>query len=582
MSLIAELKRRNVFRVGVAYAIVAWLLVEVASVVLPALHLPDWALTLLVVLIVAGFPLALILAWAFELTPEGIKRDSDVDPDEAVTRTKGRKLDFAIIGLLAIAVVFLVVDNYILEADPVSTAEAVEREKSIAVLPFVNMSSDPEQDYFSDGISEEILNELAQLPGLRVASRTSAFTFRGENRNMGEIAAKLNVVYVLEGSVRKAGNRIRIAAQLIDARNEKHLWSETYERDLVNVFEIQSEIARAVARKVEIELSPEQEAQLASIQTVKPEAHEAYLRGRYEAEKFTEEGAANAVEHYREALAADPAYAAAYASLAHAYIDLGQPLGGMPYREAMLAARSAALKAIELDASLPAAYAALGAVSWLYDWDWETAGQMFKRAIELNPNSASNRSIYGLFLSSMGRHEEGIAQGTRAVDLDPSSLGMRVMRAEQYYVARDFERSIAECKRLIDINPTYQRAYSVASWSYVVLGNYEQAIEADRVSGDLTAEETASLRAAYTNLGNDGYWHWYLGLYEAQPNISHSSIAWAHAQLGNVDAAFASLDEAFELREGTLTLLREEPFFDSIRGDPRFSELLRRMNFPDR
>jgi len=296
MPLIAELKRRNVIRVGVAYAIVAWLLLEVASVIFPGLHLPDWTLTFLIVLVAAGFPLALILAWAFELTPEGLKREAEVDRTESTTRTKGRKLDFAIIGLLALAVVFLVVDNYVLEAEPeraevaaeqIPAAEPVEREKSIAVLPFVNMSSDPEQEYFSEGISEELLNELAQLPGLRVASRTSAFTFKGENRNMGEIAAILKVSYVLEGSVRKSGNRVRIAAQLIDASNEKHLWSEIYDRELTDIFAIQSEIARAVSRKVKIELSPKQEAVLANTQAVNPEAHEAVLRGRYEAEKFT-------------------------------------------------------------------------------------------------------------------------------------------------------------------------------------------------------------------------------------------------------------------------------------------------------
>ncbi len=422
MSLIAELKRRNVFRVGAAYAIVAWLLVEVASVVLPTFEAPDWVMKVLTFLVILGFPLALIFAWAFELTPKGIKRETAVDPAESITSKTGRKLDFAIIGLLAVAVVYFAVDKFVLEADTelteataeqVPAAESVAREKSIAVLPFVNMSSDPEQEYFSDGISEEILNVLAQVPGLRVASRTSAFTFKGDNRNIGEIAAILKVNHVLEGSVRKSGNRVRIAAQLIDASNEKHLWSETYDRELIDIFAIQSEIARAVARKIKIELSPEKEALLANTQAVDPEAHEAYLRGQYEAAKFTADSYTRAMEHYQRALLADPEYAPAYAGLANAYFMLGQPLVVLPHHEAMPEAKSAALKALELDPSLPDAYTALAHVTWMYEWDWKTADQMFRRAIELNPNSAHARSIYGIYLSSMGQHEEAIAEGDR-------------------------------------------------------------------------------------------------------------------------------------------------------------------------
>jgi hypothetical protein len=206
MPFIAELKRRNVFRVGVAYAIVGWLLLEVASVILPALHLPDWALTLLVVLVVAGFPLALILAWAFELTPEGIKRETDVDPAESVRHSTGRKLDFAIIGLLVIAVAYFAFQG----GDPIPPTGSNGQVKTIAVLPFANMSGDPEQEFFSDGISEELLNVLAKVKGLRVTSRTSAFAFKGTNTSVPEIAEKLGVEHVLEGSVRMAGDRVRI------------------------------------------------------------------------------------------------------------------------------------------------------------------------------------------------------------------------------------------------------------------------------------------------------------------------------------------------------------------------------------
>jgi TolB-like protein/Tfp pilus assembly protein PilF len=515
-----------------------------------------------------------------------------VDSDESTTRTKGRKLDFAIIGLLVIAVVYFAVDKFVVESEPeqaelaaeqAPAAEPVEREKSIAVLPFVNMSSDPEQEYFSEGISEEILNELAQLPGLRVASRTSAFTFKGENRNMGEIAAILRVSYVLEGSVRKSGNRVRIAAQLIDASNEKHLWSEIYDRELTDIFAIQSEIARAVSRKVKIELSPKQEAVLANTQAVNPEAHEAVLRGRYEAEKFTADSYKRAIEHFERALVADPEYAPAYVGLANAYFMLGQPLAAMPHREAMPEAKKAALKALELDPSLPDAYSALASVNWIYDWDWKTADQMFRRAIELNPNSADAHSDYGIYLSAMGRHAEALAHGRRAAELDPLDLGGRAVRAEYYVLARDYERAIKELQRLIEIEPTFQRAYVVLTWIYDVLGEYGKAIEAYRMAGKFTDEETASWRASYKGQGREGYWRWLLESYEAERskgNAEPIGSAGAYAHLGDADAAFAFLDEAFEMRHGDLTFMKADPYWDPIRDDPRFADLLRRMNFP--
>jgi TolB-like protein/Tfp pilus assembly protein PilF len=489
---------------------------------------------------------------------------------------------------LAIGIVYFAVDKFVLEqaevtADSVLTAESVAREKSIAVLPFVNMSSDPEQEYFSDGISEEILNVLAQVPGLRVASRTSAFTFKGENQNMGEIAAILKVKHVLEGSVRKSGNRVRISAQLIDASNEKHLWSETYDRELIDIFAIQSEIARAVARKIKIELSPEKEALLANTQAVDPEAHEAYLRGQYEAAKFTADSFTNAIEHYQKALLADPEYAPAYAGLADAYLMLGQPIGALSHREAMPAAKAAALKALELDASLSDAYTALASVTWLYEWDWKTADQMFRRAIELNPNSAHARSIYGIYLSTMGQHEEAIAEGARVAELDPLSLLGRALRAESYEYTREYERAIEECRRVIEIEPAFLRAHLLLSWIYENSGKYDQAIGAYGVAKNLTDEEVESFRAAYAGAGREGYFRWRLERLEAEQSkgyVNSVSFARVYAQLGDSDAAFASLDEAFELRDGSLTFLNVDPYWDPIRADPRFANLLRRMNYP--
>ncbi len=280
MSLIAELKRRNVFRVGVAYAIVAWLLLEVASVIFPGLHLPDWTLTFLIIVILAGFPLALIVAWAFELTPEGIKLETAVDSTEPVTRKARSKLDFAIVGLLVIAVVYFAVDKFVLEGGRIPATGSNGQVKTIAVLPFANMSGDPEQEFFSDGISEELLNVLAKVKGLRVTSRTSAFAFKGKDISIPEIAEKLGVEHVLEGSVRMAGDRVRITTQLIDVETDSHLWTASYDRELSDIFAVQDEIAAKVGEALKVALLGVDSTLIRSIPETSIDVYSDYLLAR--------------------------------------------------------------------------------------------------------------------------------------------------------------------------------------------------------------------------------------------------------------------------------------------------------------
>jgi len=320
MSLIAELKRRNVFRVGVAYAIVAWLLVEVASVFLPALRLPEWTLTFLVVVILAGFPLALVLAWAFELTPEGIKREAEVDRTDSTTHVTGRKLDFTIIGLLAIAVVYFAVDKFVLEVESEeSPGGSPPSIRSLAVLPLENLSGRKDQEYFTIGMTEAVISQLAKIASLSVVSRTSVMQYTGVRMPMAEIASKLGVDAVIEGSVLRAGDVVRITVQLIDARNDRHLWAESYERDLRDVLALQSEVARAIAREIQLVLSPTDRERLDITRPVNPEAYDAFLKGSY---FQNQRGALNhvrAVEFLERAVALDPEYAPAWAALAYGY-----------------------------------------------------------------------------------------------------------------------------------------------------------------------------------------------------------------------------------------------------------------------
>ena len=334
MSIFRELKRRNVIKVAIAYAVVAWLLIEVTATVFPILKLPDWSVTLVTAFVLIGFPVALIFAWAFEITPEGIKREKDVDRNQSITHITGRKFDYIIIAALILALGFFAFDKFVL--DPSRDAELVQvttdavieqvtesgksgiADKSIAVLPFVNMSSDPEQEYFSDGISEELLNVLVHVDDLRVASRTSSFAFKGENKNLAEIADILKVSYLLEGSVRKAGNRVRITAQLIEAASDQHLWSEIYDRDLTDIFAVQEEIANAIvaALRGSLELEVAREISVLAA-TTNMSAYDSYLKGR---ELFiARTDLEKSVALFEQAVALDPRFARAWEGLAAIY-----------------------------------------------------------------------------------------------------------------------------------------------------------------------------------------------------------------------------------------------------------------------
>jgi TolB-like protein/Tfp pilus assembly protein PilF len=497
MSLIAELKRRNVFRVGVAYAIVGWLLVEVASVVLPALHLPDWALTLLVVFVVAGFPLALILAWAFEMTPEGIKREVEVDRTESITRVTGRKFDFAIIGLLALAVVYFAVDKFVLEQVEV-TAESVARERSIAVLPFTNLSDDAGNEYFSDGISEELLNTLTRVTSLRVASRTSSFSFKGSNTAIPEIAAQLNVNHILEGSVRKAGNKVRITAQLIDVESDSHLWSDTYDRELDDIFSIQKEIATNIVAELTQTLSAG-EAVATSITppTANMAAYEIYLQGRYLLALRGSENLEEAARLFEQAVEIDDSFAAAYAALGKTYALLPGYRGVSDSRSFTEKSEAAIDKALQLDPDQTEALIARGHNATIFRWEWDEARAAFEHALRINPNDAEVHNFYGDYfkvigdfanaekferrameldlladvhardlaylMMLIGRYDEALVYAQRALELHVSAVGYDALIMSQLYL-KNFEAARQAILRL-EALPGVDRAWHVPLWT---------------------------------------------------------------------------------------------------------------------
>jgi TolB-like protein len=475
-ELLAELRRRNVFKVGVAYALVAWLLIEVAHTAFPTLQLPDWTITLVTVLLIMGFPVALVIAWAFELTPEGIKRAEEMTTAESITHLTGRKLDFAIIGLLAIAVIFLVVDNYILGDD---------REKSIAVLPFANISLDPEDAYFADGIHDEILAQLSKIRDLKVISRTSVMSYREENRPpLPEIATKLGVANILEGSVRLAGNRVRITIQLIEAASDAHLWTETYDRELTaaNIFSIQSDVATTVAEALRAALSPEEQDRLASAPTENLAAYEAYLLGRQRLARLTAAASAEAVEYFQQAIELDPEFALAYAGLADSYVVQvyfgGLPsVGGSASEEGLAKAQAAADKALALDDQLGEVYKSLAGIKHQRQ-DLQGAEAMYRRALELNPNYAMAHAWYGdLLRSYLGRPEEALALHKKAADLDPLSVEIITSVGMTLESLGRFDEALARYQRAIEINPAYTEPYIfIGDHYWSVSGRIDEAV----------------------------------------------------------------------------------------------------------
>ena len=416
--LFAELKRRNVYKVAVAYAVAGWLLVQVATQVFPFLEIPNWVVRLVIALVMIGFPIALVIAWAFEATPEGIKRTEDVDLSGQRVPKKHAWIYIVVIAAALSATLFLL--GRYTAGNKTSASPAAISNKSIAVLPFVNMSADKGDEYLSDGVSEELIAALSKITGLQVKARTSSFAFKGKNEDIQKIGELLHVSHLLEGSVARAGNKLRITAQLIQASDGNHLWSETYDREMQDIFAVRSEVAQQVAATLEIRLLGEEKKRLDQKPTENIEAYNLYRQGRYYADKFSQDGFKKALGFYQQAIEKDSRFALAYAGMADTYV-LAADLY-IPPREAFSKAKEAALKATELDETLAEAHASLGFVHFHYDWDWAAAEKEFKRALTLNPQSVRAHTLYTEYLAGMGRFNEAYDQGRRALELDPLSI----------------------------------------------------------------------------------------------------------------------------------------------------------------
>ena len=480
MSFFVELKRRNVFRVGIAYLIGSWLLAQIADLLIDNIGAPDWVMKTLFVVLALGFPLSLFFAWAFEMTPDGVKRESEIDRSQSITNVTGRKLDRSIIFVLVLALGYFAWDKFSAQSQTVTPVEPtiveeVAIDKSIAVLPFVNMSADANNEYFSDGLSEELLNLLAKVDGLKVAARTSSFKFKKSEADIGEIGRQLNVATVLEGSVRRSGNHARITAQLIKVDDGFHLWSETYDRELDNIFEVQDEIAKAIVDALKLPLLGHDAKPLTSTATTDNfEAYDLYLLGRHHARVYSEEDFNRAIEYYLRAIEIDPSFAAAYSGLADGYIFLSD-FGNMPQGEAYQLARSAAEKALAIDPDSPEAHTSMGLLlnSLRHSGEAETH---FLNALEVNPNYVNALLWYCNNLNNQYRVSEGMGLVMRAMNVDPLSHNVRRNYALQMSRVRRFDDAQNEIQAFIAAKPDDPMPYELWGDLFMAKGLPQNAV----------------------------------------------------------------------------------------------------------
>jgi TolB-like protein/Tfp pilus assembly protein PilF len=582
-NFFAELKRRNVYKVAIAYAVVAWLLMQVASQIFPFFEIPNWAVRLVVLLLVIGFPVAMILAWAFELTPEGIKRAEDVDLTKSATLRSSHKLLWITAVVAIVAAALFVGGRFNLFHSKPSPTTGVVSDKSIAVLPFENLSGDPNNAYFTEGVQEEILTRLAKIADLKVISRTSTQHFKSSPDNLPQIAKQLGVANILEGSVQKVANQVRVNVQLINAESDAHLWAESFDRQLTDVFRIESEIATTIADTLQAKLTGSEKRAIAAQPTENSEAHEFYLKGRYFWNKRTANDLKTAISYFQQAIDKDPNYALAYAGLADSYGLLPDFSAGSP-QESFPPARTAATKAIKLDDTLAEAHTSLAHVLYLYDLDFDGSTREFRRAIELNPNYATAHHWLGVGpLTQSGRFDDAIAECKRAVELDPLSLINNADLGNTYSSARRYDEAIEQLRKTLEMDPGFYYAHWVLGLAFEAKGALDAAIEEYQKARALNDDPQvlALLGHAYASSGNKAEAVKILEQLKElskQRYVSAYSLAIVYLGLGDKEEALRWLEKSYQDRAGyDIGTIKVDPFLDPLRGDPRFEALVEKI-----
>jgi adenylate cyclase len=554
MSFFAELKRRNVFRVAIAYVVVGWIVLQVSDVVLGNINPPAWVFRVILLLVAVGFPLILVFAWAFELTPEGIRREhrkskaTGVDESSAPAAGQtGKKM---------------------------SPADA-----SVAVLPFVNMSGNADNEYFSDGLSEELLNMLAKVSSLKVAARTSSFHFKGHTGDIAKVAQRLGVASVLEGSVRQSGARVRITAQLINAKDGYHLWSETYDRELTDIFAVQDEIAASVVKALKVKLLGEDSTKIGTGGTTNSEAYKAFLKGLHYRNRGSDEAAVNsAVAAYRHAIELDPGYANAYASLADALDQLARN-NFADLDQVVSQAEDAANKAIELAPELADGYQVLANITFAYRLDKEAAQKAIDKAMELDPGNVGVQIEYSHICMNTGDIESALKAARTAQELDPISTSANQALGHALYFSRRYEEAIAVGRHTLELDPHYPRPRYGIAMSQFMLGDPRSA-SIEVAMEPLDWMRFSGLAILEQKLGNieeaNAAMELLLAGYRDNGLYQQAQV---YAQWGEIDKSFAALYRARDIGDPGVSQIVVDPLLDPLRDDPRFATLMSEVGF---
>ncbi|HSC12448.1 MAG TPA: tetratricopeptide repeat protein [Rhodanobacteraceae bacterium] len=578
-SLFAELRRRNVFKAGAAYLALGWVVVQITATLVPVLNLPSSLVPIVTWIGLIGFPFVVTFSWVYELTPEGLKRESQVDRSASITHITSRRLDYIVIALLVLAIGLFAFDRFVpRRVEPADasreaqTPAAAASGTSIAVLPFVNMSSDKEQDFFSDGISEELLNLLAKIPQLQVTARTSSFAFKGKETGIPEIARTLHVANVLEGSVRKSGNSVRITAQLIRAGTDTHLWSQTYDRKLDDIFAIQDEIAADVVKQLEVTLL----GAAPKARTTDPEAYALYLQAVQLGRQTTAEAFQQSDALYRKALTIDPRYAPAWAALAeNLYHEASQ--GMLSNKDAYSQAHEAAMKALAIDPEYAPAHGRLGYLAMFGDNDLAGAAQHFKQALALDPTDLDVLRNSAVLLQSLGRLDEALTLEEAVVRRDPVNLSALFNLGIDQRVAGRLDAAIASFRTVLSLAPGRGSAHCNLGVALLQKGDAQGALaETEQETTDVW--KAIGLPMAYHALWrkaeSDATLAALIAKYEKDAPYN---IAYVYAYRGEADQAFEWLDKAVEYGDGGLGEIVTENLFDKIHTDPRWLAFLRKI-----
>ena len=579
MSFLSELNRRNVFRVAIVYVVTAWLIAQVAGLAADSFGTPAWVMKMIITMLALGAPVALVMAWAYELTPGGLRRESGT----ATRQAPAGKLDRSIIIVLIAALAYFAWDKFILDPqrdeallESVSTqpVEILPQNagQSIAVLAFVNMSDDSSNEYFSDGLSEELLNLLVKIPELRVAARTSSFSFKGKDVKISQIAKELNVTHVLEGSVRKAGDQIRVTAQLIKADDGFHVWSETFDRNLDDIFAVQDEIAAAVVRGLKVTLLGE----LPEQRPTDPEVYTLYLQGIYFVGRGGKENAQRAVRVLKQALVIDPEYAPAWAELSYSYARL-ESYGGLPYDEGVALAMHALDKALEIDDQLASAWARLAWMKRTVFWDWQGARAAIEKALQLEPNNANAISTAASIASTFGEHDKSIALFERTVESNPLSLSTLTALGNRYLAVGRHEEARTLYERVLALNPEYPGTRVKIASTYLYEGRPEEAFA--KLTGLPDGSEFQRIKAAALfDMGETQKAQMALNDFLESPSRDGPlPVALLYAWRGENDKAFEWLEVALEQRLPDLSYILINPVLARLKDDSRFPIFLEKM-----